>query len=703
MSIYLILYILVILWLIHILFIFYKKYFKQLFWKYLFIWVLSYIIWLILYVISFSYAFWENILIILSRFMYGLSFLATYSIIFFVILFNNNYSKKIIKIINYIYFFIFLWIFLLTISSNIFIKSMIYDNINNIYYEDFWKWFILYKIFYLFNPLLFIFCSYVKTKQLHSIKKFRFKYLSIWYWIFIFLYVFFLALLPILWIWVLQKEQILFFIPFLISVWYSVYKYYFSDIKIFLWKIIVFIFSLFSSIFIVTFLKFFYLRVDLRLVKFWWISSNLWIFDLILSIILFSILFDFFGKHFLWNNKINKLNINLLKLKKNIPFIFNLNDLNIFLRLSFDKLFKIKYVNIKLFDDNENNSELYKFFDKNFNWEIFINDIVFIEENKHKFNKEILREEINHNIYLVFPIINNKNDLIWIFEIANKPFRDQFYSEEIKELKSFVDFISWHLKYMEIYSKINDLNLNLDKKIDEKTIEYNTLLSKQREFISMSSHEIKTPITSAIFQIDCLIDDFKEWKTSSDFIKNELNILNEQLMKIWDLVNKIFKVQEYDIKEIKLFIEKINIKNLLLNEIERFKKVNKNTIINIFIDENISYVEIDKVQFTQVIDNLLNNAIKFSNKKNPVITLSCKKNKENITIFIEDNWKWFTDIDKEIIFNKYVTWQSSSIWIWLWLYLCKKIISMHNWNIIAENSLSLWWAKFIIEIPLKYK
>jgi hypothetical protein len=38
------------------------------------------------------------------------------------------------------------------------------------------------------------------------------------------------------------------------------------------------------------------------------------------------------------------------------------------------------------------------------------------------------------------------------------------------------------------------LNINLDKKVDEKTIEYNNLISKQKEFISMSSHEIKTPV-----------------------------------------------------------------------------------------------------------------------------------------------------------------------------------------------------------------
>lgn len=62
---------------------------------------------------------------------------------------------------------------------------------------------------------------------------------------------------------------------------------------------------------------------------------------------------------------------------------------------------------------------------------------------------------------------------------------------------------------METYALLQDVSINLDRKVDEKTIEYNDLINKQKEFISVISHEIKGPITNAVFQSDGLLDDLE--------------------------------------------------------------------------------------------------------------------------------------------------------------------------------------------------
>ena len=78
---------------------------------------------------------------------------------------------------------------------------------------------------------------------------------------------------------------------------------------------------------------------------------------------------------------------------------------------------------------------------------------------------------------------------------------------------------------------MQDLSMNLDRKVDEKTIEYNDLINRQKEFIGVISHEIKSPIAAAIFQSDSIIDDLDSTVFSHDALKAELSILNSQLVR----------------------------------------------------------------------------------------------------------------------------------------------------------------------------
>ena len=110
---------------------------------------------------------------------------------------------------------------------------------------------------------------------------------------------------------------------------------------------------------------------------------------------------------------------------------------------------------------------------------------------------------------------------------------------------------------------------------------------------------------------------------------------------------------------------------------------------------------IDKIQIQQVINNLLDNAVKFiSDTNNPIIIISANKKWNNLYISIEDNGKWFEWIEIKDIFDKYSTWNRWTVWLGMGLYLCKKIISMHNGIIKASVSPSLHGAMFSITIPI---
>lgn len=508
---------------------------------------------------------------------------------------------------------------------------------------------------------------------------------------------FFQLILPLFDIWILEKEVWLFFIPFIILTFYSIHRYNLSNIKIKIWEMIVIFQSLLLTIFFINITKYYADVFWANFVNYWWINSQFWIIDISVWVLLFWIIHKLLNKILLWNNKNTYLSNFVIQLKKDIPYITNLSDLNNHLEVEFNKILKIKYVKIKLFSSKK--SELYQYFLQKSHLNLFINDLVFIQENKHKFNEEKILKEIPKKSYLIFPMYDNKNKLIGYFCLWRKPFEDHYYSEEINIFKDFKIFLEGHIKYLDIYKKIHELSVNLDKQVDKQTIEYNQLINKQKEFINVISHEVKWPIASSIFQIDSIIDDFKDDALDKKTMQEELDILNGLLLKTWDLVNKLFSIQQFEMNSKSLFKENIKILQFLHNEINIFKKIHPDVVFHIDFDESIDYISLDKVQFRQVIDNLLNNALKIIDPQTGEIYISCMQKGENIEIVIEDNGIWFSQLEINNIFEKYSTGKWTYIGLGMGLYLCRTIVELHNGKIQASFWKKLWWARIIINIP----
>lgn len=694
MTLYLLLYFFIVLLLLGVWFLVFKKYIKTS-WIYFMISVFCVWIRFLLYIISFISNLNIEIINIIFRLMFFFSLLWVYYMLFFFLFFNTKFKNK--KKLFYIILITFLIIFYLLLFTDYIIKWVMFNEIKNKYYEIYWIFYNIYLIlFYNFLITFLIIWINVIKRQLY-INKVRLKYIFIWFIIFIYWSQIFQLLLPLYWINIFEKEVILFSIPFILWIYFSISKYNFIDYKFRYKEMISFFLSIFLTVFIFTYLKFISLSLWKEFISFWWINRPFTFIDLIFWIILYILLYKLFYYIIPWNTEYNRLHIILNKWRDMIPFITNINDLNIFLLKEIKKQFNIDFINVKLI--NNEKDELIIFFRNNLDSDVFINDIVFIEENKNKFNYKKILNELNKKTFIVFPLTDNRWKIIWILEMWNKPFKEQYYYEEISIIKDFVRFLEWHMKYISIYSKINDLSINLDKKVDEKTIKYNNLISNQREFISMSSHEIKTPVMSASLQVENFLDDIESWDYDKRYLLEETKILKKYIFKISDLVSNIFSVQKYEIKDVELYLEKVKLSDIIIWEYDILRRIYPNIDFDIAISEDIWFIDIDKIQFTQVISNLLNNAIKFVNKEKPKIKISANIKKNNILIVIEDNWVWFKSWEDKIIFEKYSTWRWKSVWLGMWLYLCKIIVELHWWNIEAQKSIELWWAKFKILIP----
>ena len=688
------------------------KYKKYLFWKYFLLSVVLICLWLLLYMLFFISPN-ENFALNVSRIMYWLSIFFTYSMISFFI----NYPFKLksdffYNFVNKILIILFFSLSFFAVFSDFVISWMNFNLSRWAYIEQYWVLYNLFLFIYLLFTPVILFIYFAKLKLSSFINRIRLKIIFYWFLATYVISVFTILILPLFgiiyfyssfWIVYLNKLIIFFLFPFLFSVLYVSHRYNFLNIKFLFWKIIVFIFSLFLSFIIIYLFKSLILLFSDRFLSFWWFSSNLNYTDFILWISVFYFLYKFLLKIFLWKTKYHNFEQTLTSIKRRMFFINDFSKFKDFLSLEFKSKMKIKDVTITLVNNRNSKklSELINFFKKDLARTFFINDLAFIEENKNKFNAKLITKQVSEKTFIIFPLFDRSGELIWLFKLWNKPFKDYFFEDEIDSLKIFSNFLVWHLNYIKIYDRLKDTNLYLERKVDKKTMKYNYLINKQNEFINFVSHELSNPMAILVFQIDTILESFKSWDLKKKELERELEDMNLNLIKTSNLINTIFSNQKYEIGKVTLFREPVNIKELISFEVETLGKKYENIDFSFKVLNEVWFVSIDKIQFLQVISNLLNNSIKYVDKDNPKIQLTLHKSMQSFILTVEDNWPWIDNESISNIFDKYRKLDNSSEGFWFWLYLCEKIVFLHGWTIKAYNSKELSWAMFKIKIPIK--
>ena len=652
-------------------------------------------IWFVWYWFSYDSSLSAEFVSRVYRFQYSISIIWFYSILFFVLFFDLQW-KKFYHYLKPIFIF-FLSCFIISNATDLIVESVKFNTERGIYVENYGILFWMFAFLYLALIPSFIAAFVYKFKTSSQLQKTR-----IWIIIFWFISFIGLSLLSNVFIPFFSSDSSKFYgdiifpffvLPFIFSVLYSSYKYDFSSYKIYInnflsyflsFLLTLILLAVFSVIFLI------YKKADiysiLQYPNFWWWS-------IIFSILFFSWFLKFFKKFHIQNI----IRDTLSWIQEKLPFISGHDDINSFIKNEFYNELSIKnaYLDIK----PNLNSELAKFFISNPNVKYFVNDFVFYQKFKHKISKINIQGQVSKDIQVAFPIFDAKATLIWILYLGKKMFSDAYTTQEINEINGFVLYLQSYLKYIFVYEKLEDISVNLDKKVDEKTIQYNTLISKQREYIAYIWHEIKNPITNSIFITDSVLDQLKDLNEIKvlDDTREDIWLLYWELVKVSDLVKRIFNTEQFDLEKTKLFKEEINMKDFLHKEISSFRTAWPDIIFEENID-NLGYKNIDITQFRQVIHNLLNNAVKFSSPNNKEIYISWVLQKNKIIVSIEDNWHGFLDSHIEEIFDKYTIWKWSMSWLWMWLYLCKKIMEYHWWSVSAKSSERFWWGCFIIEI-----
>lgn len=202
-------------------------------------------------------------------------------------------------------------------------------------------------------------------------------------------------------------------------------------------------------------------------------------------------------------------------------------------------------------------------------------------------------------------------------------------------------------------------------------------LIMQTEFINIAAHELRTPIMPILVNVELL-----ESEIGSD--REEIKTIIRNAKRLQHLTGNILSVSRIESKTLKLNKEVFGIDDVLSFAIRDAKTLIENNDTNIkykTIDDKM-YVEADRDRITQVISNLIHNAIKFTSKGTILIT--SKRIGNEIIVSIHDNGPGIDPQILPILFSKFAT--KSDKGTGLGLYICKNIIEAHDGKIWVENN-----------------
>jgi len=233
------------------------------------------------------------------------------------------------------------------------------------------------------------------------------------------------------------------------------------------------------------------------------------------------------------------------------------------------------------------------------------------------------------------------------------------------------------------HEKLKSMNIELEKKVKERTSEINKILKQKDEFISQLGHDLKNPLNPIANLLPIVL------KREQDEKSKELLqavIRNVDFMK--NLVIKTIQLARLNVPDVKFSMEKINLYNEINNVLENNKSILEEAriIVENKINRNI-IVKTDKLRFEELFDNLINNAIKYS-PDGGKITIDGKEDEELITISIKDSGIGMTTDQIDYIFDEFYKadksrhdFDSSG----LGLPICKRIVEKQGGKIWAES------------------
>ncbi|MBB6215436.1 signal transduction histidine kinase [Anaerosolibacter carboniphilus] len=288
-----------------------------------------------------------------------------------------------------------------------------------------------------------------------------------------------------------------------------------------------------------------------------------------------------------------------------------------------------------------------------------------------------------------------------IFAIFIAILLGQYFSKIISRPILNITAASNHIRNGKLGTRITDKNnitelKELSNAINHLAISLEEQHSLRKRLTADISHELRTPLTILHGQIEAISDGV--WEPT----KERMNIFKNEVARLMTLVEQLKDLTEIETTDIALEMVQFNLSQLIYDVVENFKYqcMSKNIEVNYEIEENI-FIYADKHRMSQILINLLSNALKFTTPEGQV-TVKAHKNRGKVLLEVADTGIGISQEDISHIFERLYRGERSRSrktgGAGIGLTITKKLVEAHQGSIRVESEEGKG-SRFIVTLP----
>ncbi len=284
-------------------------------------------------------------------------------------------------------------------------------------------------------------------------------------------------------------------------------------------------------------------------------------------------------------------------------------------------------------------------------------------------------------------IVDNKASLM----MELKDDRKKTFHEAIG-LSTYSNSKAGVLSYDSMFESLwKQTQLNEELKCNEKM---------QKEFINIAAHELRTPVQPILGMAELLELSFEGGQSKTEITRDEIDIILRNAKRLERLSSDVLETARIESQSLRLNKQLFSLLEVISTSIRDAKNQIGDQDISFQYDPKDVVVYADKGRISEVVSNILNNAVKFTHNGSITVSVEVQSNDSGseVIVLIRDEG---TGIDREIVsrlFSKFVT--KSDKGTGLGLYISKSIVEAHGGKIWARNNENERGSTFGFSLPL---